>query len=142
MKATETGIGAHQWRNHWKLLKRSDTPKRTKPLISFRAFEHKRLHDSALLKHKLRSCAYVDQQNWGVNYQETCSRVANWASVWIFLSLSHVHSLESRSTCFVLAFLRAVLEIYVFMETLQLFDHYCDGKSCFLKLRCTMHGLK
>ena len=88
------------------------------------------------------ACHCCGQQQWGVNYWETCAPVANWASIRLLLALSHMHGLESRSIDFVLAFPQAVLETDVFMQIPQGFDHYYDGTSYVLKLKRSTHGLK
>ena len=53
-----------------------------------------------------------------------------------------MHGLESRLEDVVLAFPQVVLEIDVFIEVPQGFDHYCDGKSNALKLKHSTYGLK
>ena len=87
-------------------------------------------------------CDHGGHHQWGVNYWETRTLVANWESVRLSLDLSHVCGLESNSIDFVLAFPQAVLETEVYVETPQGFDRVCDSESHALKLVRSIHGLK
>ena len=78
------------------------------------------------MKYKVRLCAHRGQQQWGVNYWETYTPVANWTSVRLLLALAHIHGLESRSIDFVLAFSQAVLETEVYIEISYGFDRFYD----------------
>ena len=75
----------------------------------------------------------------GHNYWETCTQVANWASVRLLLALSHVHGLESNSIDFVLSFPQAALDTEVHMEILFGFERQHDEKTYVLKLKRSTH---
>ena len=133
-------IDARERRSHWELCRRADFPKRMKTIMFTWAFKWKRLPSGELLKHKARICAHGGQQQWGIKYWETYAHVANWTLVGLLLALSHIHGLESRSICFVLAFPQVVLETEVHVEMPQGFDRCYDSKSYLLKIKRLTHG--
>jgi hypothetical protein len=131
----------HESRDHWTLMPRSAMPKGTKSILSIWSFKRKRYPDGRVLKHKARLCAHGGMQQWGVNYWETYAPVVNWMSVRTLMALSIIHSLETRSIDFVLAFPQADLESDIYMELPFGFD--LDGdRRYILKLNKNLYGLK
>ena len=138
--AMQKEIQEHQSRDHWELHLRKDMPQGSKTILSVWAFKVKRYPDGRILKHKARLNAHGGMQRWGVDYWETYAPVVNWISVRLLLILSVIHSLETKSIDFVLAFPQATLERDVFMELPYGFEYGEKGKHV-LKLKKNLYGL-
>ncbi len=123
----------------------SSNPSGNKPIKAIWSFKQKCFPDGCLNKHKARLCAHGGMQRWGENYWETYSPVVNMISVKLLLVIAKIHSLESKSIDFVLAFLQADLDIDIWMELPIGFQPIEDPSSpqhYVLKLRKNLYGLK
>ena len=97
-------IQVQEQREHWTLMKRSETPLGTKTIMAIWSFKRKRYPDGSLNKHKAQLCAHGGQQTWGQDYWDTYAPVVTWASVRMLLIVAKIHKLNSKSIDFVLAF--------------------------------------
>ena len=68
------------------------------------------------MKHKSRLCAHGGMQQLGNSYWETYSPVVNILTVRIILVIAKIHSIDSKSIEFVLAFLQEELEDYIWVQ--------------------------
>ena len=114
--AMQVEIDAHQTREHWEIIPRSQMPSDMKTIMGNWSFKRKRLPDGTLNKHKARLCAHGGMQQWGVNYWETYAPVVNWISVRFLLIVAKLTGLETKALDFVLAFPQADLDTPVLME--------------------------
>ena len=116
IEAMQVEVDAHQTREHWEIIPRSQMPSDMKTILAIWSFKRKRLPDGTLNKHKARLCAHGGMQQWGVNYWETYAPVVNWISVRFLLVLAQIIGLETKALDFVLAFPQADLDTPVFMD--------------------------
>jgi hypothetical protein len=93
----------------------STVPKTAKPIQAIWSFKRKQRPDGTLVKHKARLCAHGGMQQWGTNYWETNSPVANMVTVCLILLLAWTYKLESKAIDFVLAFLQAERDVNIWM---------------------------
>eukprot|EP00253_Pinus_taeda_P007440 PITA_07440 len=123
----------------WKLL--VDPPFGTKPIGCKWVYKNKYKADGSLDKHKARLVAKVFAQKEGVDYEETFSPTAKWASIRTLFALAaqngwKVHQMDVKT-----AFLNGGLKENVFMSQPKGFSvkgH--EHKVC--KLVKSLYGLK
>jgi hypothetical protein len=144
VEAMQVEVDAHQTREHWEIIPRSQMPKEMKTIMAIWSFKRKRLPDGTLNKHKARLCAHGGMQQWGVNYWETYAPVVNWISVRFLLVVGQLLGLETKALDFVLAFPQADLDTPVFMEIPVgvSVDGIHQNKAYVLRLRKSLYGLK
>ena len=106
----------HESRNQWTIVHRSTLPLATKTIQAILSFKRKRFPDGRMNKHKARICAHGGMQEWGENYWETYIPVVNMLTVRLLMDLCNIHTLESKSVDFVLAFPQADLDVDICME--------------------------
>ena len=138
--AMQKEIEDHQSRDHLETFLRKNLPSGTKTILSIWAFKVKRNPDGRILEHKAQLNAHGGMQRWGIDYWETYAPVVNWISVRLLLILSIIHSLNTKSIDFVLAFPQATLERDVFMKLPYGFECREKGKYV-LKLKKNLYGL-
>ena len=142
--AMQIEIDAHQTREHWKIIPRSEMPPEMKTIMAIWSFKRKRFPDGTLNKHKARLCAHGGMQQWGVNYWETYAPVVNWISVRFLLVIAQIIGLETKALDFVLAFPQADLDTPVFMEIPigVSVEGIHQNKKYVLRLLKSLYGLK
>ena len=97
-------------RNTWTVIEKSELPSNAKVVPSTWAFRIKRFPNGDFRKFKARFCVRGDLQKKSVNDIQTYSPVAQWASVRLFLLLSIVLNLKTRSIDFSNAFAQAEIK--------------------------------
>jgi hypothetical protein len=144
IEAMQVEIDAHQTREHWEIIPRSQMPKEMKTIMAIWSFKRKRHPDGLLNKHKARLCAHGGMQQWGVNYWETYAPVVNWISVRFLLILAELLGLETKALDFVLAFPQADLDVPIYMEIPigVSVDGVHQNKQYVLRLLKSLYGLK
>ena len=122
----------------WKLV---DPPLGTKPIGYKWVYKNKYKVDGSLDKHKARLVEKVFAQKEGVNYEETFSPIAKWATIRTLFALAaqngwRVHQMDVKTAC-----LNGDLKENVFMSQPEGFvvkGH--EHKVC--KLVKSFYGLK
>ena len=144
VNAMQVEVDAHQTREHWEIIPRSQMPKEMKTIMAIWSFKRKRLPDGILNKHKARLCAHGGMQQWGVNYWETYAPVVNWISVRFLLILAELLGLDTKALDFVLAFPQADLDTPIYMEIPigVSVDGIHQNKRYVLCLLNSLYGLK
>ena len=122
-------IEVREKRGHWTMVKRSLIPPGVKTIRGIWSFKRKQFLDGRINQHKARLCAHGGMHQWRENYWETYSPVVNMLSVRLLLALSHLHSLETESIDFVLAFPQADLDDDVWMELPEGMDPLGDKSN-------------
>ena len=141
VQAMMTELEAHEVRDHWTIMLRSDLLPGTKIILAIWSYKRKRCPDGRILKYKAKICAHGGMQKWGVNYWETYAHVVTWLSVRTLLILAILHDLEARSNDFTLAFPQADLDVDVYMELPPGFDMNGDTGKHVIKLIKSIYGL-
>jgi hypothetical protein len=145
VKAMDKEINDHQSRGHWGIVRQSTIPPRTKTIQAIWSFKRKRYPDGTLNKHKAWLCAHDGMQQGGVSYWETYSPVINMLTVCLLLALCNIHSLESKSIDFILAFPQADLDVDIWMELptdIVVSGKDTESRAYVLKLKKSLYGLK
>jgi hypothetical protein len=116
IEAMQVEVDAHQTREHWEIIPRSQMLKEMKTIMAIWSFKCKCHPDGLLNKHKARLCAHGGMLQWEVNYWETYAPVVNWISVRFQLILAELLGLKTKALDFVLALLQADLDVPIYTE--------------------------
>jgi hypothetical protein len=135
----------HESRNHWESVCRSTIPPGHKTIQAIWRFKCKHFLNRTLIKHKVHLCAHGGMQQWGVSYRETYSPMVNMLMARLLLALCNIHSLESKSIDFFLAFPQANLNANIWMELptgIVIADKSKKMCAYILKLKKNLYCLK
>lgn len=143
LQAAKDEVKSHVDNEHFVLVKRSDLPKRTKVLDSVWLMKSKcQILTREVYKWKARLNAHDGQQEHGVNFWETYSRVVNWFSIRLFLVISILNNWHTCQIDFVLAFPQADVECDIYMAIPLGFNLKGKKKDYCLKLKKNIYGTK
>ena len=95
-KEMDDEINKHNTSRNWILVETKDIPQNTKIIQSIWTFKRKRYPDGRVQKHCAILCSHGGQQQWGINYWETCEPVVNCMSIRTLLVISLKHNIHTR----------------------------------------------
>ena len=132
----------HVQRKHWELIPISEVPPGTKILDSVWAMKRKRdIMTRKVCKYKARLNVHGGQQEFGVNYFQTCSPVVNWFSIRMIMLLSLLNNWSTKQIDFALAYPQVEIECDLHMKLPHGFETTAgNNKSHVLKLKRNLHG--
>jgi Reverse transcriptase (RNA-dependent DNA polymerase) len=119
IEAMQKEVQAHTKNENWRVVKRSEIPSQHKVLPAVWAMRRKRdISTQEVYKWKARLNVLGGKQVKGVNYWETYSPVASWASIRLIMNAAVLQGWDSRQLDFVLAFPQAPVEtdIYIWIS--------------------------
>jgi hypothetical protein len=117
IKAIVKEVNDHINSKHWILILRSQVPKGVEVLDSVWSMKRKRdIKTRKVYRHKAILNVHGGQQEFAVNFFETCSPVVNWFSVRLISILSLLSGWNTKQVDFVLAYPQAPIEFDMFMN--------------------------
>ena len=109
-----------------------------KIISSVWAFEVKHFTDGSVKKIKARLCAQEFEQVEGRDYFETFSPMVQWLTVQLILIMTILFDLENQQIDYTAAFVQALIETDVYVETPHLFS----TQGYIWKLKMSIYDLK
>ena len=134
--AMKDEMDSHAKSKTWELV---DRPPDQNVLTCRWLFKSKLNSDGSLNKYKARLVVRGNNQEFGIDYEETFAPVARAESVRIVLSIAAFHDMEMKQFDIKTAFLNGTLEETVFMKQPQAYD---DGSGRVCLLKKSLYGLK
>lgn len=135
-RAIADEFAAHKKNGAWQIVPRREN---TKPIDCKWVFAKKQNERGEVVRYKARLVAKGFRQQFGVNFFETYSPVANLSSIRLFLSLCCALGYVIEQVDADTAFLNGVLDEDVFMELPEGLNVNTDGVC---KLKKALYGLK
>jgi len=144
-EAMEKEMRAHMENKHFSIVKRSSVPEGTPVMPAVWALRRKRRIDTRkVYKHKARINLDGSRQIKGLNYWETYSPVATWASIRLILIMAITNNWQTRQIDFVQAYTQANVECdNLYMEIPKGFElNGTNTKDYVLKVEKNIYGQK
>ena len=139
-------IDDHTSRGHWKIIKRSDVPKRATLLPAVWSMKRKRrIATREVYKWKARLTVDGSKQRHGIHYDETYSPVVTWATTRFFLIQSLLLGWHTQQLDFTLAYPQADVDRPLYMEIpkgVQVAGHPISSETYVLQLIKNLYGQK
>jgi hypothetical protein len=143
IKAMVEEVQAHEGKEHWELVPKSDVPDNTLILPAVWSMKRKRrINTREVYKWKARLNVHGGKQIKNVHYWETYSPVVKWSSIRLFLTLAAIKGWRTRQVDFVLAYPQADIETTLYMEIPRGFEFDGSRKTHCLRLKKNLYGQK